>query len=103
MLMSALQPENPVGGADPHVALRERWAARYGPQLAAQLEPDRRYSLLRVGAAEYAFTDYDRYVAALKHVWSEDQVPEPRPSTLGSDLLDVAPDLRGLDPVLGAD
>jgi hypothetical protein len=101
MLMAALQPDNPVG-ADPHGALRERWAARYGPQLAAQLEPDRRYSLLRVGAAEYAFTSYDRYVAALKRVWSEEQVPEPRPSARGSELLDVAPNLRGVDPDLNA-
>jgi hypothetical protein len=98
--MSTPQPDDPgPARSDPRVArLRERWTARYGPRIAAQLEPDRRYSLVKVGAAEYAFTSYDRYVAALKRVWSDEQVPEPRPSVLGSELLEVAPDLRGVDP-----
>jgi hypothetical protein len=75
--LSAPLPQNPdpVGGGAQVAELRERWTARYGALVAARLEPDRRYSLLKVGAAEYAFTSYDRYVAALKHVWSGDQVP----------------------------
>jgi hypothetical protein len=88
-------------GSDQRLAtLRERWIARYGPGLAARLEPDRRYSLVKVGAAEYAFTTYDRYVAALKHVWSAEQLPEARPSALGSELTEVAPNLRAVDPHL---
>jgi hypothetical protein len=98
--MSTPQPHDPdPARSDPRVAgLRERWTARYGARIAAQLEPDRRYSLVKVGGTEYAFTSYDRYVAALKHVWSAELVPEPRPSALGSELLEVAPDLRGVDP-----
>jgi len=103
--LSAPLPQNPgpVGGDARVAQLRERWTERYGARLAAQLEPDRRYSLLKVGAAEYAFTSYDRYVAALKHVWSGDQVPEPRPSVVGSELLEVAPNLLDIDPDLGGD
>jgi hypothetical protein len=100
--MSTPQPHNPGPvGSDARLArLREAWIARYGPGVAAGLEPDRRYSLVKVGAAEYAFTSYDRYVAALKHVWNADQVPEPRPSALGSELIEVAPNLRAIDPDL---
>jgi hypothetical protein len=100
--MSSPQPRNPDHlGGDPRLAeLRKRWIARYGTRVAARLEPDRRYSLVKVGAAEYAFTDYDRYVAALKHVWSAELVPEPRPSAVGSELLEVAPNLRAVDPDL---
>jgi hypothetical protein len=100
--MSTPQPHNPDPiGSDPRLArLREGWIARYGPDVAARLEPDRRYSLVKVGAAEYAFTTYDRYVAALKRVWSAEQVPEPRPSALGSELIEVAPNLRAIDPDL---
>ena len=56
--------------------LRERWMAQYGPRVAAELEPDRRYSLVRVGSAEYAFTEYDRFVRALHHTWDSQLVPE---------------------------
>jgi hypothetical protein len=83
------------------VALRERWAARYGPGVAAALEPDRRYSLVRVGDAEYAFTSYDAYVRALGDVWTSELVPEPLPSAIGSQLLEVAPNLQAVDPQLG--
>jgi hypothetical protein len=100
--MSSPQPQNPdpIGGDVRLARLRERWTARYGARVAAQLEPDRRYSLVKVGAAEYAFTSYDRYVAALKHVWSAELVPEPRPSAVGTELLEVAPNLVGVDPDL---
>jgi len=68
--------------------------------LGVQLEADRYYSLVRVGAEEYAVTSYERYVAALKHTWSEGLVAEPRPGVVGSELLEAAPDLRAVDPDL---
>jgi hypothetical protein len=80
--------------------LRERWMAQYGPRVAAELEPDRRYSLVRVGSAEYAFTEYDRFVRALHHTWDSQLVPEHLPSVTGSELLDVAPNLQAVDPDL---
>src|SRR5215216_3347637 len=89
MASLARNPEGP--GSDPPVArLRERWIARYGPVLGVQLEADRYYSLVRVGAEEYAVTSYERYVAALKHTWSEGLVAEPRPGVVGSELLEAA-------------
>jgi hypothetical protein len=100
--MSTPQPHNHDRlGSDPRAArLRERWTARYGAAVASRLEADRRYSLIKVGEAEYAFSSYDRYVAALKHVWSAELVPEPLPSAVGSELLEVAPNLRAVDPDL---
>ena len=77
--------------------VRDRWVAAYGPLLAAQLEPSRRYSILRIGTAEFAYTRYDQYVQALGQAWAVGFVPEPRPSALGSDLPDAAPGLRGVD------
>jgi hypothetical protein len=77
--------------------LRARWDAAYGPLLAKQLEPSRRYSLFRVGSAEFAYTRYDQYVQALGQVWTAGLVPEPLPSALGSDFPDAAPGLRGVD------
>jgi hypothetical protein len=81
-------------------ALRARWMAQYGPQVAARLEPDRRYSLVRVGSVEYAFTDYDGFVRGLGNIWGAQLVPEPLPSVIGSKLLDVAPNLQAVDPDL---
>jgi hypothetical protein len=78
-------------------ALRRRWIHRYGGLVAGQLEPARRYSLVRVGSAEYAYTTYNRYVEALGRAWSSGLVPEPLPNTLGSELLEVAPNLKGVD------
>jgi hypothetical protein len=78
--------------------LRERWTASYGPLVAMQLEPDRRYSLVRVGSAEYAFTDHDRYVRSLRHVWGAQLVAEPLRSAMGAELQDVAPNLKAVDP-----
>ena len=95
-------PSSQIGRLDRskrHVAahVRERWAAAYGPLLAGQLEPARRYSILRVGTAEFAYTGYDQFVQALKQAWAVGLVPELRPSALGRDLPDVAPGLRGVD------
>jgi hypothetical protein len=99
----------PVSTPNPHnheqvasdgqvVELRQRWTARYGALVATQLEPDRRYSLVRVGSAEYAFTDYDRYVRALRHLWSSRVIPEPLTHVVGWDLLHLAPNLQAVDP-----
>jgi hypothetical protein len=55
------------------------------------------YSLVRIGSAEYAYTSYNRYVRALDQAWSAGLVPEPLPSTQGSELLNVARNLRGVD------
>jgi hypothetical protein len=92
--------------ADPHPSsktnheigeLRARWIDRYGPYVAAQLEADRRYSLVRVAQTEFAYTTYDLYTRALAQLWDSGLVPEPLPSTKGSELLDVAPNLQAVD------
>jgi hypothetical protein len=77
--------------------LNERWIDQYGQALAERLEPERRYSLLSVGAAEFAYTTYDRYVCALDQAWSAGFVPEPLGLVEGSRLLEVAPNLRDID------
>jgi hypothetical protein len=77
--------------------LREHWVAAYGRLLAMQLEPTRRYSMLKVGAAEFAYTRYDQFVEALAEMWAAGQPVEQRPSVLGSELPGAAPALRGVD------
>jgi hypothetical protein len=100
--MSTPHPSNdpPVDPARRLAELRGRWVAQYGTRVAAQLDPDRRYSLVRVGSDEYAFTDYDRFTRALRHVWDSQLVPEPLPAVLGSELLDVASSLQAVNPDL---
>lgn len=86
-------------GGDRRLAeLRERWTASYGPLVAMQLEPERRYSLVRVGAAEYAFTDHDRYIRSLRHAWGAWLGAEPLRSATGAELPEVAPNLKAVDP-----
>jgi hypothetical protein len=77
--------------------LNERWIDQYGEAVAGRLEPERRYSLLRVGAAEFAYTTYDRYVRALNQAWTAGFVPEALGLVEGSRLLEVAPNLRAVD------
>jgi hypothetical protein len=98
--MSTPNPHNhePNHGDRDLPELRARWIDRYGPLVATQLEPDHRYSLMTVGGAEYAFTDYVRYVRALRRVWISGLIPEPLGTVAGSDLVDVAPNLRAVDP-----
>jgi hypothetical protein len=100
--MSASQPDDiPRTPSDgPHHELRRAWQARYGPLVAEQLDPDCRYSLVRVGSVEYAFTRYESYVRALRHTWDGGLVPEPLPSVGAEALLDIAPNLHAVDPDL---
>jgi hypothetical protein len=55
-----------------------------------------RYSVVRVGEADFAFSDHDRFVAALGYVWDAGLVPEPRPSVTHPELRTM-PNLRGVD------
>lgn len=77
----------------------ERWRqAEYKPELVERLRWDRRYSIVRVRGAVYAFSDYDSFVAALNAAWEAGVVPDHGPgSVLGIDLPDVAPSLSGVD------
>jgi hypothetical protein len=90
-------PETKLPLPDKH----ERCVDSFGPLIAEQLRPGRRYALIRVGHAEFAYSDSDRFLRALGQAWSAGYVPDPLPSTLGRDLPDVAPNLRGVDCDLG--
>jgi len=79
------------------VVLRERWIDRYGALVAEQLDPERRYSLFKLGAAEFAYTSYDGYVRALGQAWDAGLTPLPLGTVAGAGLLEAAPDLRGVD------
>jgi hypothetical protein len=68
--------------------------------VSEQLDPDRRYSLFRVGSVEYAFTSYEAFSRALRHAWAAHLVPEPLPSAGGEALLEIAPNLQAVDPDL---
>jgi len=77
--------------------LRDRWRAAYGPDVAAALDSDARYSLVRVGEVDYAYTDYNAYVRALGQIWAAGLVADHCTGALGTELLDAAPNLRGVD------
>jgi hypothetical protein len=77
--------------------VRKRWVDSYGPVLAARLEPDRRYALLTIDSADFAYTDSGVYLRVIGQAWEAGYDPLPRPSALGSELPDLAPDLRGID------
>jgi hypothetical protein len=82
----------------------ERWLeAGYPPEVVERLRWDRRYSIIRVGESEFAFSDYDGYVAALDAAWAAGFVPDHGPSRVrGIDLPDVVRSLRGVDIDLAA-
>jgi hypothetical protein len=74
-----------------------------GPSAASRAEASvaaLRYSVVRVGDADFAFSDHDVFVAALGHVWDAGLVPEPRPSVTHPELR-FLPKLRGVDVDLG--
>jgi hypothetical protein len=77
--------------------VHELWVRHYGAALAAQLEPDRRYTLIKVGDAQFAYTDQRQYLRALGRAWDAGFVPQPLPSALGRELVSVAPRLSGVD------
>lgn len=79
------------------VSSSEQWAAQYGPLVAEQLRPNARYTLIRIGAAEFAFTDLDRYLRGLGQAWEAGFVPDPLPTATGRELVETAPNLRGVD------
>jgi hypothetical protein len=83
------------------VSTNERWANSYGSLVSTQLRSDTRYALIRVGEVEFAYADFDRYLRALGQAWEAGLVPEPLPTTKGSELTAVAPNLRGVDLDLG--
>jgi hypothetical protein len=69
------------------------------PLLAEQIDPDQRYSVIRIGSGHYAYTTYDRFVRGLKHAWDAGLVPEQGEGAVpGAALPERAPRLRGLDP-----
>lgn len=75
-----------------------RWREVYGPEVAESLRWDARYWIVRVGEAEFAFSDYDGYVTALEEAWATGLVPDYGPSSVrGIDLPEAAPDLRAVD------
>ena len=76
----------------------ERWRETYPPEIIEKLRWDQRYSILRIGESEFAFSDHDRYVAALRAAWDAGLAPDHGPGSVrASDLPDVAPSLRGVD------
>jgi hypothetical protein len=77
--------------------LRERWIDHYGARVADQLAPERRYSVLRLGASEFAYTSYDAYVRALGEAWTAGLIPQLLGVIAGDRLLEVAPNLRAVD------
>jgi hypothetical protein len=77
--------------------LRERWIDHYGPLLAGQLHPECRYSVVRIGTAEFAYTSYNAYVRALGQAWRAGFIPHPLGAVAGERLLEIAPNLRGVD------
>jgi hypothetical protein len=91
-----------TGQSSESIALELHWAELYGPTIAAQLEADRRYSLIAVGAVQFAYSDFGLYLRALGQTWDGGFVPEPMPSAPGRDLPEVAPNLQGVDAELGA-
>lgn len=78
---------------------RERWRnAGYPPQVIESLRWDRRYSLIRIGGSDFAFSRPALYVAALRTAWAAGFAPDQGPgSILGIDLPEVTSCLRGVD------
>ena len=91
------ETRSPLRSTNGPVPSRERWAELYSPLVAEQLRATKRYTLVRVGAAEFAYTDFDRYLRALGQAWEAGFAPETIPTAMGRDLVEAAPNLRGVD------
>jgi hypothetical protein len=76
---------------------RGRLIDTFGEFLARQIEPERRYSLIRIADGEFAYTHYTQYTRALRDVWAAGLVPEALPAAVGGALPRAAPRLRGVD------
>ena len=69
---------------------------------SAREAPSRvRYAVVRVGHADFAYSDHALYVRALGQIWDAGLVPEPRPSIAAADVRTELPRLRGIDVDLG--
>jgi hypothetical protein len=75
----------------------ERGREPFEPALGQTIRWDQLYSILLIDGAEFAFSDYDGYVAALRAAWDAGLVPEYGPAVHGTDLPEAAPALRGVD------
>jgi hypothetical protein len=77
----------------------QRWQqAGYPLEVVERLRWDRRYSIIRIGESDFAFSGYDGYIAALSAAWEAGFVPHHGPSRVrGIDLPEVASSLRGVD------
>jgi hypothetical protein len=51
-----------------------------------QLDPARRYSVMRIGDARFTYSDPAAYLRALGQAWSAGFSPQPCPSALGREL-----------------
>jgi hypothetical protein len=80
--------------------LRDTWIDRFGPLHTERIEADRRYSLVRIGSLEFAYSTYEGYARALREAWDAGFVPEPLGSPKGSLLLEAAPNLVAVDAEL---
>jgi hypothetical protein len=78
---------------------RKRWEeAGYPEEVIARLRWDKRYSIIGIGEAEFAFSRYDDYTAGLRAAWAARLVPRHGPSSLmGIDLPHFVTHLRGVD------
>lgn len=65
--------------------------------MTKQIEAERRYSLVKVGALELAYSTYEGYVRALGEAWDAGFLPEPLGSAMGSQLVEAAPNLVAVD------
>jgi hypothetical protein len=75
-----------------------KWLELYDPLVVEQLKPEERYSIVRVGGVQYAFTSYEAHVRALHQVWAAGLIPSSGPAAVrGADLPDFAPELKGVD------
>ena len=91
----------PVVPGKEAISIHAQWTKCYGPLVAEQLDPDRKYALIRIGSTEFAYTGFDGYLRALGQAWEAGFVPDPLPTSKGRDLPEVAPGLCGVDLDLG--
>lgn len=82
-------------------AAEARWReAGYSRAVMDALVPDIAYSVVHIDGIQFAFSDYDGFVAALKAAWRAGFTPDHGPgSVLGADLPEVAPSLEAVNSV----